>query len=95
VQIQQEDFQPLGRDYKTVQQGDVIGRKGTLEIAIMATQRGEMLKALREFGLYTGQVYLKSPFGEVFAIDVGDISIEFVGVGGVKVTMPYTENGIV
>lgn len=92
--LQSEDFQPLASKYKTVQKGEVIGRRGTIEIVIENDDRGFTFSTLRELADYLGQVYLKSPFGDVYAIDIGAMQVEYVNNGHLKVRMPFIENDV-
>lgn len=94
IVLQSEDFQPLASEYKTVQRGEIIGRKGTVEVVVTRDERNSLFPALRELTSYLGQVYLKSPFGDVYAIDMGAMQIEFVNNGNMKVRLPFIENAV-
>lgn len=91
---QAEEFSPISLAYKTVQQGTVIGRRGSIEVSITATDRDYTYGQLRSLAGELGQVYLKSPFGDVYAVDIGEMNVEFVGTGNLKVTIPFIENAI-
>lgn len=91
---QSESFQPLGRLYKTVQQGDVLGSTGTVEIVLPRDSRALIERALRRLAAYPGQVYLKSPFGDVLPVDISQMSTTMLPGGHLQVSIPYTENDI-
>lgn len=91
---QSEDFAPIGTAYKVVQQGEVIGRRGQLEVILTSADRSATYSDLREIAGSLSQVYLKTPFGDVYGVDVGAMNLEWVGNGNLKVTIPFIENAI-
>lgn len=88
---QSEEFSPISSTYKVVQQGEVIGRRGQIELVVTDAGREVGYATLRDFASDLGQVYLKSPFGDVYAVDLGAMSIEMVP-GGLKIGLPFIEN---
>lgn len=89
---QSEEFYPINSQYKTVGRGRVIGATGQLEVLLSGADPASTYASLRSLGNTTGQVYLKSPFGEVYGIDQGALTFEYVGSSSMKVGIAFTEN---
>jgi phosphotransferase system IIB component len=95
-EIEQETIHVLGRG-RQVQVGDTLGYTGSLTIKLRnaAAARGD-----REFLEYLsseagGNVYLRSPFGDVLLVKLGNISMSRmagVGLGDLgDLTIPYSQ----
>lgn len=94
--VEQETLHVVGRG-RQVQVGDDLGYSGTLTIRsrnsdLVRTQR-ELLETIS--ALYNS-VYMKTPFGDVFLVALGNVQSSRVpGYGGpidfVDITVPYTQ----
>lgn len=89
---QTETFAPVGSEYRILQAGDLLGRKGSVEIVLSKEERGQAERLLREMANSPSQVYLKSPYGETMAVDVGSMSTQIVPGGHMSINVPYVEN---
>lgn len=89
---QTETFQPVGSEFRILQAGDLLGRKGSIEIILTKEQRGQAERLLREMANSPSQVYLKTPYGESLPVDIGSMTTEIVPGGGMAINVPYVEN---
>lgn len=87
--IQQEVFEPLGSNRKTIARGNVLGMEGNLTIDWLDTERVLALSQVSYITNTAGPHILKSPFGDVWMV-------EFVSggtSGGSSSTITYLPGG--
>lgn len=92
-ELQTEVFSPLGKSFKTVQVGEQLGRKGSIEFFIESGDRRETLAMLDTIVNSTRETYLRTPFGLVLQVAFGSISESMLPGGHSKISMDYIENG--
>lgn len=97
---EEEEFTVVGRG-RHVDRGEHLGLKGSLEIQVRDTANGrtarQKKKRLEVMKEENRQLYLRTPFGDVYRVYAGNMSVSrLAGVGKaelVDVTIPYSQVG--
>lgn len=92
-EIQTESFSPLGSTFKTVQTGKLLGRKGTIDCFVQNSERTDTMNMIDRIANDTRTTYIRSPFGDVIPVAIGNISEKFLDGGHSTVTIEYVELG--
>lgn len=92
--LQREDFMVLGASYKTVQTGLALGRAGSLTAEVAKELRDTVIAELRDAAETKAAVYLKDPWGNVWTVAIGQVSLRLLPVGHVAIEIPFTEIGL-
>ena len=86
----QELYRALGRSRPIVVSGDQQGWEGTVRATVPHAYRAMVDRLVAAAALPDEYVLLKSPFGEVFAVQLGDIDVARGTAGSQTVTFPFT-----
>jgi hypothetical protein len=89
--IQQEVFEPLGSERKTVVRGKVLGAEGTLSVLWDSSERDEILPKLHYITHHRGPHILRSPFGDTWLVEFGGPTKAYEPVGHLNVSLQWTE----
>lgn len=89
--IQQEVFEPLGSQRKTVVRGKVLGAEGSLAVIWDESERDDILPKLRYITHNRGPHTLRSPFGDVWLVEFGGPEKSYQPVGHLEVQLTWTE----
>lgn len=95
-EVEQETIHVIGRG-RQVQIGDDLGYTGSLTIKLRGTTTARLEREFFEFlsGDDSGNVYIKSPFGDVLLVAFGNISTQRIPGASttdmVDITVPYAE----
>lgn len=84
----QEEFNPLGRTHPLVVSEVQVAPSGQLHLNILPKDRA-IYYLLRRAAAYDPWVVLKSPFGDVYRVKLGDMGREVGTVGLRPVTVSY------
>lgn len=91
IPVQQERLEALGRQYKIVVEGNVLGSEGEIEVRIDGTEHhyvGQIEDILRA---RLDRVLIKAPTGEVYPSKMGSVRRQRGRHGVVVVTFPYVQ----
>jgi hypothetical protein len=89
--IQQEIFEPLGSNRKTVVRGKVLGTEGTLTVNWLADEVATAKVNLAYITDNKGPHILKSPFGDLWLVEFSGPQGKYAGGGHLGVTLTYVE----
>lgn len=92
--IDEERHAALGRPRKIVVQGERYGKEGTLRLRVAPADR-DVIEKLRLVGdlAHAPVLLLKSPFGEIYQVAIGNLGRARGGAGHQVITVPYVEVG--
>jgi hypothetical protein len=88
--IQQEIFEPLGSNRKTVVRGRVLGSEGNLTMIWTSDERAVALAQIEYITENRGPHVLRSPFGDVWLVEFGGAGREDLPAGHVKISLAWT-----
>jgi hypothetical protein len=88
--LDQERYAALGRSKKLVVTGDLHGEEGGLTLNVLRAD-GATISKLRAISLSSTYVVLKSPFGEVFRVAIGEVGRTRLGGGAQTVKLTFVE----
>lgn len=89
--IQQESFEPLGSDRKTIVRGKVLGAEGTLDLLWKDSEVATAKTQLAYIKSNRGPHILKSPFGDVWEVEFSGPDRDYQAAGHMQVTLAWTE----
>jgi len=92
--LQQEDYEPLGRNRKLVVTGELLGNEGSLT-ANLSREDATIIERLRQRSIDDTNSFhlLKSPFGEIFRVRLRSIRRTRGSAGRQVITIPFVEVG--
>jgi hypothetical protein len=88
---QKESFFILNGDYSDTQTGLYLGWAGAIGVFALPADRMSTLTALRKMVGSSQKVYLRSPFGHVVPVSIGQPSIKYGDLGGATIDVPFTQ----
>lgn len=98
-EYEEAEYPIIGRG-RHVDRGERLGLKGTLEVKVRdstTTTARQMKRRLETLKSENRRLYLRTPFGDLYRVYTGNLSVSRVaGVGKsefVDITLPYTEVG--
>lgn len=91
IPVQRETVEALGRDFKIVVEGRVLGSEGEITIRVDGSEYAQVsaIEALLRARL--DRILIKSPTGEVYPSKMGSIERSRGRYGEVMVRFPYTQ----
>lgn len=91
IPVQQQVVEALGRKYKIVVEGEVLGSDGRITVRVDGTEYEQVNAIERLLRARLDRVLVKSPTGEVYPSKIGSIVRTRQSHGAVEVTFPYTQ----
>lgn len=89
--LQEERYEPLGRDRKLVVMGELLGVEGKIDVDL-SREDAALVQMIREASVQAGEyVLIKSPFGEVFRSHVGQVRRSRGTAARQRVTFEFVE----
>lgn len=89
--MQDELFEPLGRNRKVVVMGEQLGSEGTLQVNV-SREDAMLVDMVRQAQMHVGEyILLKNTFGEVFRSHIRSIRRRREVAGRQQLTIPYVE----
>lgn len=89
--IQQESFEPLGSNRKTIARGRVLGAEGTLNCFADVSEVTALLPKIRYITRNRGPHVLRSPFGDVWLVEFSGVTKNYIQAGHLEWSIAYTE----
>ena len=89
--VQQEIFEPLGSDRKTISRGRVLGAEGTLNCVWHVDEVADILPNIRYITKNRGPHVLRSPFGDVWLVEFSGPTKNYQVGGHLYMTIAWTE----
>jgi len=89
--VQQEIFEPLGSDRKTIARGRVLGAEGTIEATFQSDEVADILPKITYITSNRGPHVLRSPFGEVWLVEFSGPTKTYLPGGHLELSMAWTE----
>jgi len=89
--IQQEVFEPLGSNRKTIVRGKVLGAEGTMTCLWTDSQRVLAMTQIDYIKNNAGPHILKSPFGDVWRVEFAGPAKTYQPGGAISVDLAWTE----
>lgn len=87
----QESLEPLGRDHPIVVSHGTRGVAGQIRATVFPDERYAIRASVELLANSSQVVYLRNPFGEVFAVSLGSIGEAPASGGYATLTIPFTE----
>jgi hypothetical protein len=90
--LERELYTALGRPKRIAVRGERLGEEGTVDIEAYPDNAAALWALLKDAQLHpTEYVLLKSPFGEVYRVTLGDIDRSRLGAGAQAITVPFVQ----
>lgn len=89
--IQQEEFEPLGSNRKTIVRGKVLGQEGVIDAQWDVSERETAIAQIEYIVKNRGPHVLRSPFGDVWLVEFSGEDREDLPAGHLKISIPWTE----
>jgi hypothetical protein len=91
VPVQQEIIEALGRPFKIVVEGMVLGSEGEIAARIDGSQYADVARIESLLRAQLDRVLVKAPSGEVYPSKIGSIKRSRGEAGSVVLSLPYTQ----
>ena len=89
--LQSTEHEPLGRPYKLIETGQQLGEEGSLTCVLLPEDAPVLARLRSAVAGIDAELLLKTPYGEVFEVDLGTIERERQQGGRQRVTFRFVQ----